>query len=69
MIDVNRLETFFARECTPAEFAEQMHEVMTEFVLMAAHAGCDANLNTVAMHIEFLDGVRTALMDACREEE
>lgn len=69
MIDANRLETFFARECTLAEFAEQMHEVMTGYILMAGHAGCDANLNTVALHIEFLDGVRTALMDAYHEEE
>lgn len=69
MIDVKRLEAYFREECTVKEFAEQMHGVMMEFVLMAAHAGCDTSLGRVATFIEFLDGLRTAVLKACDDED
>lgn len=69
MIDTGRLEAFFATECTAAELAETMHCVMKDYILMAGHAGCDADLNVVAMHIEFLESVRKVMTESFIKEE
>lgn len=62
-MDFGKLETFFAEDCSVKDFAELMHGVMTDYVMMAAHAGGEADLRTVARNIDFLDSVRRVVME------
>lgn len=63
MMNTDALGRLLTQDYTVTQFAELMHDVMTEYVRMACHAGAEAYPKKLAQHIDFLESVRKAALE------
>ena len=64
MINAAYLQKFFTEDTNPKEFAEVMHSLMADYVRLACMAEGSAVLKRVAFHVDYLEDVRRAVLEA-----
>ena len=61
-MNLSSIERLLTEDFTIGQFAEAMHSVMTDYVRMALYAGAEADLSQVARNMEFLEAVRSTVL-------